>query len=142
MEFDDRGISPVVGTILLVAVTVIIAGSIAAFVYGLSGTGSEPVNPNLSFEGVADGENSFTISHEGGDSVPNAVSDSSWGSNLKLTIDGNEDVTHDVQKTGDDSDLDVGEEIVVTLTSDMDSDNTIRLVYTPANSIIQEVTVP
>ena len=142
MKFNERGISPVVGTILLVAVTVIIAGSIAAFVYGLSGTGNEPVNPSLSFEDVADGNESFTISHQGGDSVPNASESDDWGSNLKLTIDGKDDVTNSIQLTGGDPDFDVGEEITVNLDNDLTTNSTIRLIYTPTNSILQETTVP
>ena len=135
MKFNERGISPVVGTILLVAVTVIIAGSIAAFVYGLSGTGNEPITPRLKGKGIESGTNQFTISHRGGEPIPNAVSGGSWGSNLKLTIDGNDDVIDTVELTGGNPDFDVGEEITITLKNNLETDNFIQLIYTPANSI-------
>lgn len=45
---DDRGVSPVIGVILMVAITVILAAVIAAFVLGL-GDSSEPA-PSVSFD--------------------------------------------------------------------------------------------
>ncbi len=45
---DDRGVSPVIGVILMVAITVILAAVIAAFVLGLGDT-SEPA-PSASFD--------------------------------------------------------------------------------------------
>ena len=144
MEINERGISPVVGTILLVAVTVIIAGSIAAFVYGLSGTGNEPVTPSLNFSGIDDGESQFTISHEGGDAIPNAFNTDTddWGNNLDLTVDGKA-LTDSIEERGNgDQDFDVGEEITVNIDGTLQSDNTIRLIYTPNNSILQKATVP
>jgi len=35
---DEKGVSPVIGVILMVAITVILAAVIASFVFGLSGT--------------------------------------------------------------------------------------------------------
>ncbi|MFP8957158.1 type IV pilin [Natrialbaceae archaeon A-CW3] len=50
-ESTSRGVSPVIGVILMVAITVILAAVIAAFVLDLgSTTGSEPVNAVVSID--------------------------------------------------------------------------------------------
>jgi len=71
---DDDAVSPVIGVILMVAITVILAAVIASFVLGL---GQQNQNaPQASFsmdydEGSNDnGEGMVTIKHNGGDSIP------------------------------------------------------------------------
>lgn len=69
---NNRGVSPVIGVILMVAITVILAAVIGAFVLGLGddlGNSSGP-QASLSFDGdAADG---VTISHNGGDNLEGA----------------------------------------------------------------------
>lgn len=65
---DDRGVSPVVGTMLLVAVTVVAAGVIAYFVMGL-GTPTTAPSANLSAEDYAAGSDNILVSHTGGDDL-------------------------------------------------------------------------
>jgi archaeal type IV pilus assembly protein PilA len=68
---DTRGVSPVIGVILMVAITVILAAVIGAFVLGLGddlGNSSGP-QASLSFDGDTDG---VTITHNGGDDLVNA----------------------------------------------------------------------
>ncbi|WP_247005168.1 archaellin/type IV pilin N-terminal domain-containing protein [Halosolutus gelatinilyticus] len=49
---EERAVSPVIGVILMVAITVILAAVIAAFVLDLgSNMGGEPVNAGVSVEG-------------------------------------------------------------------------------------------
>jgi flagellin-like protein len=76
---DDDAVSPVIGVILMVAITVILAAVIASFVLNLGG--SQSAAPQVSFEfeysegassdefasGTADGD--LTITHGSGDSV-------------------------------------------------------------------------
>ncbi|MEM2402486.1 MAG: type IV pilin N-terminal domain-containing protein, partial [Archaeoglobaceae archaeon] len=38
MRMDEKGVSPVIGVILMVAITVILAAVIASFVFGMTGT--------------------------------------------------------------------------------------------------------
>ncbi|WP_058367395.1 type IV pilin [Haloparvum sedimenti] len=80
MEFkefltEDRAVSPVIGVILMVAITVILAAVIGTFVLGL-GDSVQQQSPTVTFAGdqgteTVDGEsvNALTITHEGGDSV-------------------------------------------------------------------------
>lgn len=81
---DDRGVSPVIGVILMVAITVILAAVIATFVLGLGDSLSNQApqaNWEVSTNNIGDGDatnDEVTLTHTGGDSVD--------ASNLKVTI--------------------------------------------------------
>jgi len=76
---DDRAVSPVIGIILMVAITVILAAVIGTFVLGLGDSVTGETAPQASWE-TADGPNSsVVVAHNGGDSVE--------ASNLDVTID-------------------------------------------------------
>jgi flagellin-like protein len=47
---DTEAVSPVVGTILMVAIVIILAAVIATFLLGIGGQSQEPVQASLSFE--------------------------------------------------------------------------------------------
>jgi len=76
---EDDAVSPVIGVILMVAITVILAAVIASFVLGLGDTASQS-NPQASFSwdyeanstlaGLGKGmDGNLTITHDGGDSI-------------------------------------------------------------------------
>lgn len=75
---DDDAVSPVIGVILMVAITVILAAVIASFVLGLGDTASQS-NPQASFSwdyesnstlaGATDMDGNLTVTHDGGDSI-------------------------------------------------------------------------
>ena len=74
---DDDAVSPVIGVILMVAITVILAAVIASFVLGL-GNNATNTNPQASFgfdyeEAISDADagdaGELTISHDGGDTI-------------------------------------------------------------------------
>ena len=72
---DDRGVSPVIGVILMVAITVILAAVIATFVLGLGEQVSQTApQANFDFEVEGDGSNNdiLTVSHEGGETIDRA----------------------------------------------------------------------
>jgi flagellin-like protein len=74
---DDDAVSPVIGVILMVAITVILAAVIGTFVLGLGDQVSN-TSPTASFtfDYTADAGSSSTghvdITHDGGDSIPPA----------------------------------------------------------------------
>jgi len=92
MEFkqlfnDDRAVSPVIGVILMVAITVILAAVIGTFVLGL-GDQVQSTTPQASFgfdsgEQTVDDETftSVTATHESGDSIAE--------SDISVSVDGN-----------------------------------------------------
>ena len=65
---DKRAVSPVIGVILMVAITVILAAVIGAFVFGLGpSTGTVAPQANLVTSGMT--TSGFTLEHNGGDAV-------------------------------------------------------------------------
>ena len=62
---EDRAVSPVIGVILMVAITVILAAVIGAFVLGLGGETQETPQASLSFDLENDGN--VSVEHRGGD---------------------------------------------------------------------------
>ena len=76
MLHDDDAVSPVIGVILMVAITVILAAVIASFVLGL-GPGEAAPTASFDFEG---GEDQISVTHSTGDKI--AASD------LSVSYDG------------------------------------------------------
>lgn len=58
---DNSGVSPVIGVILMVAITVILAAVIGTFVLGLGDNVQEPVNAGVSFDGTDEGVTMLVI---------------------------------------------------------------------------------
>ena len=69
---DDRAVSPVIGVILMVAITVILAAVIGTFVLGL-GDQVQTTAPNAQFTFNYDAgvgtEGELTVTHDGGDGI-------------------------------------------------------------------------
>jgi len=86
-EEGERAVSPVIGVILMVAITVILAAVIASFVLGLGDT-DDPA-PSISFSTDEDtNANATEISITSGDSDADA-------DNLEIIINGDEDVSNE-----------------------------------------------
>ena len=126
---DDRGVSPVIGVILMVAITVILAADIGTFVLGL-GDSLGDNQPTAQLGVSADtGTDNVTISHNGGDAIPEE--------NLRVTIDGN-DQTNAFNGTGTFS---VGDEETFETDPEIDGGERIRVIHEPSDSIILDRTL-
>jgi flagellin-like protein len=69
---DDDAVSPVIGVILMVAITVILAAVIATFVLGLGDQTQTPPTASFGMDFDSDGNSTggvVAISHGGGDSI-------------------------------------------------------------------------
>jgi len=67
---DDDAVSPVIGVILMVAITVILAAVIATFVLGLGEqVSSTAPQASFTFEYSEGSPGDLTVTHDGGDSV-------------------------------------------------------------------------
>ncbi|QHS15834.1 type IV pilin [haloarchaeon 3A1-DGR] len=66
---EDRAVSPVIGVILMVAITVILAAVIGTFVLGM-GDDLQNDQPTASFNMDFEANGDGTISHAGGDTIP------------------------------------------------------------------------
>jgi len=66
---DEEAVSPVIGVILMVAITVILAAVIAAFVFGMGGNLSQapPTVSIIAINNAADSDLDIKITHSGGD---------------------------------------------------------------------------
>ena len=78
---DEDAVSPVIGVILMVAITVILAAVIGTFVLGL-GDQVQNTNPQASFT-FEFGTQDVTITHDGGDTIEDGdhlslVNSGSW----------------------------------------------------------------
>ena len=85
LSADDDAVSPVIGVILMVAITVILAAVIGTFVLGLGGQIQDSPNANFNFNQESNGN--LTITHNGGDPVD--------VNNLNVTGGGDLDTTSD-----------------------------------------------
>ena len=66
---EEKGVSPVIGVILMVAVTVIMGAVVAGFVFGYLGTNTQAPNIAISVIDDPTDSNSILIKHSGGDSI-------------------------------------------------------------------------
>jgi len=98
---EDRGVSPVIGVILMVAITVILAAVIATFVMNMGPSEEQPPTASWSSE-VNEGDNNLSIVHEGGGaaavdrltvSVTGDDSSNTWDAVDGTTVSSGEDLT-------------------------------------------------
>jgi flagellin-like protein len=84
---DEEAVSPVIGVILMVAITVILAAVIAAFVFGM-GTPSAAPQASIVITGATASTQNITLTHSGGNSIDL--------SKTRAIIDGNSSAYHEV----------------------------------------------
>jgi len=81
----DRAVSPVIGIVLMVAITVILAAVIGTFVLGLGDSVTGETAPQASWDtSNADGSSGIVLAHNGGDSVDAA--------NVEIIVNGGDSV--------------------------------------------------
>jgi len=93
---DDDAVSPVIGVILMVAITVILAAVIASFVLGLGDTTQQAPNAQFSWSQGGDGsaihsfgdDTNVTVRHTGGDTLDAANINITDGSTTKSASSG------------------------------------------------------
>lgn len=126
LNTEERAVSPVVGVVLMVAVTVILAAIVAAFALGIGSSADS--TPQASFEYNYDGTDVTSV-HEGGDPLdPSRVTVLKNGNTTGATWSGSGDIT-----TGDRASVAAA------------SGDEIRIVWQGDNgktSTISEYTVP
>lgn len=118
---DDRAVSPVIGVILMVAITVILAAVVGSFVLGLGNSVQQTSpNANFQFDFQDHGDDNFTVTatHTGGDTIPESEN---------LTIN----TTDPTFESKDDFDppVSAGDEASITNVSE----GTVRVIWTSQN---------
>jgi flagellin-like protein len=144
---DGRGVSPVIGVVLLMAITVVLSAVGATFALGLADAGSPPA-PQVTWDLYHDDDGAVganavaTITHEGGDTLDAArlttyVDGTPIGSATGYTLAGGGwagEVTAGAElrvvKTGSDTDW-TGETIRVVWEHDREDVSATLVRYTP-----------
>ena len=137
---ENRAVSPVIGVILMVAITVILAAVIGTFVLGLGDSlgDSQPTAQIGADITVDDGEGTVEISHNGGDSI--ATNDMRV---IVTEVDGEvsaeaNDVFDDRFSVGDTEDANFGG-------SSGEGDDTVdirvQVIHTPSESFLLDRTI-
>ena len=125
---EDRAVSPVIGVILMVAITVILAAVIGTFVLGLGDQVSDNA-PQASFSfDFSSNDDGFTgeaadvvnITHEGGETIENST----------LDVSGDGTDTLQYQSGGWGSSVSAGDQITL---SGVNAGETIRVIWTNPN---------
>ena len=124
---DDDAVSPVIGVILMVAITVILAAVIASFVLGLGDQAADS-SPSASFNFDYDQANDdLQVSHNGGDTIEaqniEIRGDSGSGPSSPTSVPQSWDSISG--SAGPTSDVSSGDSISLTVGSDYD----ISVVY-------------
>ena len=127
----DRGVSPVIGVILMVAITVILAAVIGTFVLGL-GQNVQASAPQASFsfdDKSAAGNSEIVVIHDGGDSIEKSQLsvDCGDGSLKDWTDSGSEVSAGDSEKCGN---VGSGQTVQIIWQSDDGSKSQVLAKYT------------
>jgi archaeal type IV pilus assembly protein PilA len=85
---NDEAVSPVIGVILMVAITVILAAVIAAFVFGMAGNITKSKVVAVTVQKVSPGQ--INVMNQGGQDQPGllAINATAQGSNAADTVTG------------------------------------------------------
>lgn len=131
---NERAVSPVIGVILMVAITVILAAVIGTFVLGLgSEVNQSTPQSSFSFE-LTDSETNVTITHDGGDPLPSddtnitatkpfTKANSGWDTNT----------TNSLSDLGISGDMTAGDSVEINSSSSWTGE-TIRIVWMEPNN--------
>lgn len=129
----DRGVAPVLGIIMLVAIAVILSVVIGQYVFGLDIIQSQKAGPQVSFQTEYDDsatQNTLTLRHEGGSDIEDVRHRLSYAvsNNGELSFEEENDVDYSGVSG---SDLTSTDEIVL---SDIAAGATVRVIWTDSNT--------
>ncbi|GGM56994.1 flagellin-like protein [Halarchaeum rubridurum] len=152
---DDRGVSPVIGVILMVAITVILAAVIGTFVLGLgSNVGNNAPSATFSYDyenfSTASDVQVITVTDQGGDAIETETLSVSVGGATYYAAGSDADGSDDVDATGwDDTTISAGDTLTLTengaATNPFDADADVRVIWQSSggsSSIISTSTTP
>jgi len=144
MDESDRAVSPVIGVILMVAITVILAAVIGSFVLGIGGDLNESPQVRLAVSDASDqlddsteGQDVLNIEHQGGDTVAK--------SDLTVKVNKTDGSSANVDTSLADEDFTVGS--IVRIPEDGSNHVTsgtelrVRVTHNPTNSLLLDTTV-
>ncbi|OYR81032.1 hypothetical protein DJ84_14075 [Halorubrum ezzemoulense] len=131
---SERAVSPVIGVILMVAITVILAAVIGTFVLGLGdqiGEAQPTAQLSLESQDLDASPPEVTIVHNGGDELN--------GDDLSVTVNGTVSTDYGIDGT-----FSVGEEKTLSNSSaesTISDGTTIRIIHDPSGSTLFDQTI-
>jgi flagellin-like protein len=136
---EDRAVSPVIGVILMVAITVILAAVIGTFVLGLGDQVSESAPQAqfaFDFQTQGSGTDVVNITHDGGDSIPAEDLSVNVNSTTAWAADGSGTWNNDGGNwTSGNGEVSAGKSLGLSLSSGGASDgDAVRVVWASSNS--------
>jgi len=143
---NEEAVSPVIGVILMIAITVVIAAVVASFAYGIIGGMAKAPNAALVVEDARVGHTNVTVIHHGGDTIVDAFNgvtlDGGNWSNLEIKPGGNTITWKDNVTEGGNGDNNFvsGEQLTIKV-DELKSGDTITVVYIATGDILQRVKV-
>ncbi len=149
---DAKGVSSVLGVVLLISIVVVITSVIAAFVFGAVTGNKQSPCAELVVKNAVAGNQNITIVHYGGDGI---CVYSAGSGNIEIKYNGrvcnlqNNASLNGLALSLVNTYFNLGDELEVNLTYGATGDPTreltagdsICIVYTPADCILQRVTV-
>jgi flagellin-like protein len=128
---NERGVSPVIGVILMVAITVILAAVIGAFVLGLGdqvSTNAPQATIGFSF----DSDTNVTLTHEGGDNIEKSEIEISVGGSPLYDGSGFNNTNTDNATRSDtwSSTISTGDELTIPVDGQDTTGEVVRVVWT------------
>jgi flagellin-like protein len=127
---DDRAVSPVIGVILMVAITVILAAVIGTFVLGL-GDQLGDTAPQASFD-IESNSSSVNITKTGGQSIP--IDD------IAVSVDGNRTDSPNTTGVSSGNNWQTGDTVSFSDIGTVNDDDSIQLIHDPSGNVIFEGT--
>lgn len=121
---EERAVSPVIGVILMVAITVILAAVIAAFVLDMGDSVGDTA-PSSSFDWDQQDNETVTLEHTGGDPIDTST--------LSLTAPNGTAEANGFGGDWDDNEITAGDSIVIPDDTDnlddLNSSETVQLIW-------------
>ena len=150
---DEEAVSPVIGVILMVAITVILAAVIAAFVFGLGGSTEKAPTASITVANNPDTSAlDLKVQHKGGDTLKGG----DWKISV-VSVSGSSTAPIFVASNSTDGELSVGSQINVSsiTNSGATASNTsvsggsqltsgkydVKLVHVPSNAMMLDTVV-
>ena len=135
---ENRAVSPVIGVILMVAITVILAAVIGTFVLGLGdslGDSQPTAQISADITEFGDKEARLTLEHNGGDSIDSGA--------LRVVVDGNNENARAENTSVFSSRFSVGDSESTEFGDGADPQDEVRIrvIHTPSESILLDRTI-
>ena len=132
---DKRAVSPVVGVILMVAITIVLAATIYIWISSMSSPATAAPSINLRGEFEKNGNNYNLVL-----TVVSVQGDARW-EDLDIKVPNG--LTPKIYKDGTETNtgmVEAGDYIKIDVSSFSDSEITVQIVHVPSNSVIYENT--